>query len=310
MTWFPVLLAVLAIGAYSGAALYLGRRRTWTGTRFTTTTGKEFQWKVARNKGRPVGSWLGIEAPWSFDFALEREGWFHRVSKSFGFCAELQTGDSDFDRRVFIRSDDTTFQQELSSDQRLHALILEAFAAGAGSIYATPTLLTIQMKTASETPPAGAADRLVDTLAGLETRLAATGFANPDAARSVATWRTAFSALPFFVIASAIAAGISMAVHRYTIVRMDQVLPLMGTLWVALTIGSLIVIRFVFHRSSYGHGVLRNFLVALLPMVAASGFVVAFVNCAYDVSTSRAHVQPIVRKYITHASKGSVSRKS
>ena len=150
MTWFPVLLAVLAIGAYSGAALYLGRRRTWTGTRFTTTTGKEFQWKVARNKGRPVGSWLGIDARCSFDFTLEPEGWFHRISKRFGFCTELQTGDQDFDRRVFIRSDGSVFLQKLSSDSELHSLVLNVFKFGAASIYSTPSLLTIKMKSASD----------------------------------------------------------------------------------------------------------------------------------------------------------------
>lgn len=83
------------------------------------------EYSVTRGRNRSF-SWaaLGFSIADRMHFVLRREQFFDRVAKWVGIAREWQTDDRDFDRKVFIISDDLPMLDGLSKDPALRAAIL------------------------------------------------------------------------------------------------------------------------------------------------------------------------------------------
>jgi len=68
-------------------------------------------------------------------FALTREGWWDRVFTFLGISQELQTGDKNFDRKIYVAGDHPALHALLAGDPALRERILRLFEQGAVRIF-------------------------------------------------------------------------------------------------------------------------------------------------------------------------------
>ena len=67
-------------------------------------------------------------------FKLTREAWYDKVFKFLGLAIESQTGDRDFDRKVYVDCDDRRLYKILRHDIRIRKAILDLFSTNCHSI--------------------------------------------------------------------------------------------------------------------------------------------------------------------------------
>jgi hypothetical protein len=100
-------------------SLYYGWKRlnaAWRGEA-RTAGGVRYELKLERNKHGIVGFMLGVDGPPGYDFAFKRETAVDRLFKHLGIAVEHQVGHDDFDRRLYIVSDDRELLRGLSADR-------------------------------------------------------------------------------------------------------------------------------------------------------------------------------------------------
>lgn len=126
-----------AFGFFSliGFVVYSLRQRAtanWFGMR-SSVRGKAYQYQVLarrvafRNKTKSVGLRIGVTAPTAYDFSFKPEKWRDWLSKRIGFSVEYQTGDAQFDKSVYILSNDARIHSALSQNAALRSDILRIF---------------------------------------------------------------------------------------------------------------------------------------------------------------------------------------
>jgi len=79
------------------------------------------------NKVKSVGLRMGVTAPTGYDFSLKPEKWRDWLSKRIGFSVEYQTGEAEFDKAVYILSNDARIHATLSQNAALRTDILQVF---------------------------------------------------------------------------------------------------------------------------------------------------------------------------------------
>ena len=118
-----------------GFVVYSLRQRAtakWIGTR-SSVRRKTYEYEVLAqrvyrsDKTKSVGLRIGVTAPTVYDFSFKPEKWRDWLSKRIGFSVEHQTGDVEFDKAVYILSNDARIHATLSQNAALRADILRVF---------------------------------------------------------------------------------------------------------------------------------------------------------------------------------------
>ena len=113
-------------------SIYFGYRRlnaAWSGQP-SSTGNVPYQYRILRNKRRPLAVWIGIRVPKGYDFALKKENPIDRFFKLIKLSAEHQTGDSKFDELVYVVSDNEYIHYELSNNSNMRQAVLGLFNSG------------------------------------------------------------------------------------------------------------------------------------------------------------------------------------
>ena len=119
-----------------GFVVYSLRQRAtanWIGTR-SSVRRKTYEYEVLTHriyrsdKTQSVGLRMGVTAPAVYDFSFKPEKWRDWLSKRIGFSVEYQTGDVEFDKAVYILSNDARIHATLSQNAALRADILRVFS--------------------------------------------------------------------------------------------------------------------------------------------------------------------------------------
>lgn len=128
--WFVFgFISLIGFVAYS---LHQRVTAKWAGTR-SVVRRKPYEYEVLvqrvyrSDKTKSVGLRIGVIAPTVYDFSFKPEKWRDWLSKRIGFSVEYQTGDADFDKAVYILSNDARIHATLSQNAALRADILRVF---------------------------------------------------------------------------------------------------------------------------------------------------------------------------------------
>jgi hypothetical protein len=81
--------------------------------------GVRYQWDVRNWRETAFESRIAIDGVQGFDFGLKPEYGFDRLFIALGISREMQVGHADFDRRVYIMSEDSLLRDALASSARL-----------------------------------------------------------------------------------------------------------------------------------------------------------------------------------------------
>jgi hypothetical protein len=122
---FKTLFILLRFGLFAAFLLRLVfifvRGRYSPPDQYLNRNGRELRWSVSRhNKGNAVVSvLLATPVTQGIHFLLRQETFWDRVAKAFGISSEFQTGDRQFDGRVFIVSEEPLVHDALAMDVNL-----------------------------------------------------------------------------------------------------------------------------------------------------------------------------------------------
>lgn len=112
-------------------SIYFGIQRLgtrWKGdvSRFN---GIAYQYKVVRNKNNITTRFMvGVDAPIGYDFTFKREAWFDRLCKFLGLSVEHQVGHADFDKLVYVVSNDGYLLDQISGSAPIIDAVVQLFA--------------------------------------------------------------------------------------------------------------------------------------------------------------------------------------
>ena len=125
--WF--MFGFISLFGFMAASLHLRLAARWHGTvAFTSGQRSEYEILEQRSKdAKLVGLRLGVTAPAGYDFSFKPEKWGDWVPKRVGFSVEYHTGDAEFDKAIYILSNDARIHTTLNRNAALRAYILRMF---------------------------------------------------------------------------------------------------------------------------------------------------------------------------------------
>ncbi|MFZ3327745.1 MAG: hypothetical protein WA231_18505 [Methylocella sp.] len=272
------------------------------GVSHTTRSGEPYFWYYSppRRHNRGVAE-LSIAADIPFEFTLENENRAHWLAEKLGFASKYQTDDPEFDRQVYVASDDPEFCDQLHNKAQMRRNVEYLFKNGFRSLTAKPHCIAVVMQSPIPSLSENDADAVVHYLGGFKKSLPTPAMlggalAHPNRLRAK---------LVNFAIIGVFSLGIVAAL-------VDAALPYITVRWLDLTLYScalavsaiaeaLIFINILFYKSSLGYGVIKNFrLFGLIGIVLCSREAVFNINTRADNSLLIIHEQTIVNKYVTH----------
>ena len=269
---------------------------------------------VTRNKYKTItGVSLCLDVPDHFRFVLRREGRLDRLAKRFGIAQEWQTGDDQFDSKVFILSEDPALLETLSADREMRTLIttlLEFHKGGEldcakGRLWFDVTTGDIDSELTDEAVSEMVAREIQPTLAKLRDRIARIAAGDWEAHRDPALGRKVW----LVGISAALAAlGIIGLLVEFIYDRNQIVLeeiPHLSAWITASIISALLAATFLWlGRRPHTHAVLLDVFLAALPGAwLASNAGLTWFNEKYDVYAPR-HVAVRVDRMWTTKHKG------
>lgn len=89
---------------------------------------------TTKNKNRVVATTFRCAFKTRALFRLTEESAFDRFFKSLGLATEIQSGDTEFDRRIYIACDHPIFADEIRADAEARRLIIKLFNSGVNRI--------------------------------------------------------------------------------------------------------------------------------------------------------------------------------
>lgn len=110
--------------------LFAKHFRTLGGPRDNVFDGVVCYVRPKSSKGQIFSTDFGIEFKCNSVFKLTKETDWDRFFKDFGLANELQTGDSEFDRRIYIASDSSAFRDKIKNDPQSREHIKNLFQSG------------------------------------------------------------------------------------------------------------------------------------------------------------------------------------
>lgn len=121
MKFLVVIIMLVALPL--GVVLLLDAFSRWSGTRDP----QGYEWK-AYSLSNGYRLEVAVPAPAGLDITLRPEKAFDRVAKALGIISEFQTGSVEFDRKVFIETDNPRFWMRLKYHLELREQILAALS--------------------------------------------------------------------------------------------------------------------------------------------------------------------------------------
>ena len=303
----PIFLLLAFVGSYR-----LRRGVTFHGNSDSAHGG--YRWQVPTNKGRVLGLNVGIEAPEGFEFTLREERWFDRLAKMLGVAAEFQVEEKDFDRLLYLLSDDPAFLRTLTA------------GAVRGQIW---DLLSLAKRHGYRFGRLRAKRGVLWVELGLGT---GKGEAAPEAATALVTWLRDFRRLleqtPTLIALQdrdpslrrgAVLGSLAMALALAGMIQCIGI-ALTSEVWVldeerliaaafkggGLLLGSLLLVAFVLvGRSARRHLVLLEvFFLGGFGTVATTGGLLHNANITLDTAPAVVRETTVVSKEIRRGSKG------
>ncbi|NBO18722.1 MAG: hypothetical protein EBV03_05725 [Proteobacteria bacterium] len=302
--WYPLLMLVIVAGG-----VFVGRRekqKEWHGSPRTSPTDLPYLWEHERSKkNKPVASRIGITAPMPAQFRLERERLTHRLTKWLGFCREFQAGNTEFDDRVYILTDQKFAHRMLQNNRALQADIVAAFGQGVWAIYTSAGILVAELEESPVHPPQHKIDTILKALHGLKAAAAAASPA-PRLLPGGTLLRAYFSQLPAILFSGFVVTLAAVQLLAYQLVQWPPLWPLLKESLLLFALGHLLVLRAAFGRSAHGHHAFMQFVLAGIPLGALYlFFLLWFVNCHYDRSAAQMHDEQVAAMNTSRSSKGS-----
>lgn len=86
-----------------------------------------YEYQFVRNKSKTSGFMVGVEAPGEYDFVFKREDSWDRVCKLLGLSVEHQVGSTEFDKLVYVVSNDGHFLNQISENQGIVESVIKLF---------------------------------------------------------------------------------------------------------------------------------------------------------------------------------------
>lgn len=116
--WFMFgLITLISFSVYFGIQRFQAR---WQGSRSVIGAPSYEHQFVYRGKSKNIRQMMvGVDAPKAFDFSFKRESWLDRVFKWLGISVERQFGADDFDKLVYVVSNDRHLFDEVMDDAAL-----------------------------------------------------------------------------------------------------------------------------------------------------------------------------------------------
>jgi hypothetical protein len=269
-----------------------------------------FQYQLLETKNGVRGLLLGIPAPEGPNYTLKRESWIDRLCKAIGLSVEYQVGELEFDKLVYIVSDDSKVHRAVASNPVITRNTKTLFGLGKG-MDCTPKeinhrhgMLWIRYATDKRPEPGqlqALARQVVPALEGVANELRQI----PHHAHS--GWRDPFVLKAALILGLSTALAINAAVHMMRIIwsevpfTVDRDLLMAdavgwgGGVVAVLVIGTLLVLG----RSARTHLVMIELvLVGSLGAIGTALFELRELNMEFDAfSASRYQVQ-VLNKYV------------
>ena len=255
-----------------------------------------YRYSVHRRKNGPATTKLGVDTATTLDFECKPETWIDRFFKWTGLTVEQQLGVGEFDRAIYLVSDDPRVLQALGDDPRIAEILTAFFARRPHPDYRALRLvcrsgtLRLDLREASQLPARGPQMEsevlpLLQELAGrLPIRLL-----REDKARDRIALRTVL------VLALSTGLAINGAFHLFRLLMFSGAttlepgallawtLPAGGVLFAVLVLATLVLLA----RSSRLHLVMLEVMVVGLFGAFATAFTkVRDANMALDQSAA------------------------
>lgn len=120
---------MIAIGAF--LIKILAKRNRFIKTEPRHLNGHEYFMQTETTKhGRITDTIFAFKFNCKAIFKLTKEGGFDSFFKSVGLAEEVQSGDQEFDQKIYVASDNYGFCKEIKSDAKTRKLILQLFEKG------------------------------------------------------------------------------------------------------------------------------------------------------------------------------------
>jgi hypothetical protein len=251
--------------------------------------------------GAITGFELGIPLPTQCLFKFQTEGMFDGFSKSLGLSTEFQTGDGNFDKKIYLACDYPVLLQQLADSSQSREIILELLGRRMfNSIWSDGSILWTS--TASDKEPSEHVIQRMQQLAATLQPLCQT--AAPQ--KRPFFWRFLWvEALVWSLFGYAASSMLekSFGHHDYHLYYSDIVKYGLLTAAVLLVI-LMLIIRLVLGKSSLGHTILaESFFVLLLALPLSGMQLVSDVNRYFD-NTEAQQIEALIGSAYTQSKRG------
>lgn len=287
-----------------------GQRWRGNAGKIVTVGGDPVRVKIHRGKHKHVqGVRVTLDVSDRFRFMLRPESAFDRFAKRFGIAHEWETGDYEFDEKVFIVSEDPLLLETLSTDREFRELvstILDFHERGRvecarGKLIFDATLSDVDRDLSNDHLRETYAREIQPPLAKLRERLARISVDGWEGDRDPALrrkgWLIGFSTL--FAVAGIVGVIGSMAYEDQQVVF--ETIPRYGAYVTGGVLAAFLGAAFLWlGRSPHTHAVLLDVLFFALPgawMASTAGF--TWYNEKYDVTAPRQFVAAVASTYTT-----------
>lgn len=125
--WFVFgFITLISFSTYWGIKRY---KASWKGTpAHSYEEGISYECAYTFQKNDRIPSFkVAVSAPGEFDFAFKRESWYDRVCKFLGLSVEYQVGSAEFDRLVYIVSNDGHLAKQLQTQEAMRDGVMALF---------------------------------------------------------------------------------------------------------------------------------------------------------------------------------------
>jgi hypothetical protein len=257
------------------------------------------------NRARVIStvSWgLALETP--LVFSLSQESDWDRVSKLLGFASELETGDADFDRKVYVTCDEPALHRLLSENARVRQVIVGFLARGAVRVFSDGSGLWVE-----GTQPEYPSDRELAELYEVYVAVRDGGPARRRWWADSFLWKAVGIEALVWSVALYGAPAVLEKFHREFVGgegqrHLNEWALVYPSLWLAaaLLIGLMGLILVLMRGSSRGHRIVAESVAVLvfgLPSTAIEA--TSDFNIAFDRSEARVDDYRVVEKVDTHS---------
>jgi len=314
--WF--LFGIITILSFAIGVIIRNLQANWKGNHDRVDE-NQFSYKIVKNKYGIIGVMIGVEAPKSFNFRLKEEKWYDSIFTNIGLSVETQVGEDNFDKMVYIVSDDSVFLDFLKNSEHTRQSLLKLFNVIAypvkriKEVRCSNKKLWIYYKTHGDLE-----DKDIKSLAKIAVPILDSIKNDLNDIRSNQT--TPVKRDPFIFKASALLAVssglfVSGVIHFYRLnwentpflVYFSDPLPLTLAISSSILLFLLILTVVLLGRSSRTHLVfIELILIGGIGLAANSYSVLRDVNMEYDTSNEITFPKRVISKHISR-SKNSTS---